>query len=131
MDQAFNALLQFNERTVIGKVSHLAFDDAVGRVAFGDLVPGVVLSLLHAERKLLAGLVNSKDRYLDFVAKMGRLTLPLEQNFDVRVADNTVVILTSIAAGYFLMLIMERHGLVGRARLLSRLTSERLYTEFV
>lgn len=46
-------------------------------------------------------------------------------------ADNTVVILTSIAAGYFLMLVMDRHGLVGKARLLSRLTSERLYTEFV
>ena len=46
-------------------------------------------------------------------------------------AENTVVILTSIAAGYFLMLIMDRHGLVGKARLLSRLTSERLYTEFV
>ena len=46
-------------------------------------------------------------------------------------ADNTVVILTSIAAGYFLMLLMDRHGLVGKGRLLSRLTSERLYTEFV
>lgn len=46
-------------------------------------------------------------------------------------AENTVVILTSIAAGYFLMLIVDRHGLVGKARLLSRLTSERLYTEFV
>jgi arylsulfatase A-like enzyme len=31
-----------------------------------------------------------RPRYLDFVAKMGRLTLPLEQNFDVRVADRTV-----------------------------------------
>ena len=46
-------------------------------------------------------------------------------------AENTVVILTSIAAGYFLMLIMDRQGMVGKARLLSRLTSERLYTEFV
>jgi len=46
-------------------------------------------------------------------------------------AENAVVILTSIAAGYFLMLIVDRHGLVGKARLLSRLTSERLYTEFV
>lgn len=45
--------------------------------------------------------------------------------------ENTVVILTSIAAGYFLMLVMDRQGLVGKARLLSRLTSERLYTEFV
>lgn len=46
-------------------------------------------------------------------------------------AEKTVVILTSIAAGYFLMLIVDRHGLVGKARLLSRLTSARLYTEFV
>jgi predicted regulator of Ras-like GTPase activity (Roadblock/LC7/MglB family) len=46
-------------------------------------------------------------------------------------AENAVVILTSIAAGYFLMLIVDRHGLIGKARLLSRLTSERLYTEFV
>ena len=46
-------------------------------------------------------------------------------------AENAVVILTSIAAGYFLMLIVDRHGLVGKARMLSRLTSERLYTEFV
>ena len=46
-------------------------------------------------------------------------------------AENTVVILTAIAAGYFLMLVVDRHGLVGKARLLSRLTSERLYTEFV
>jgi predicted regulator of Ras-like GTPase activity (Roadblock/LC7/MglB family) len=46
-------------------------------------------------------------------------------------AENTVVILTSIAAGYFLMLLMDRHGLVGRARLHSRLASERLHSEFV
>jgi predicted regulator of Ras-like GTPase activity (Roadblock/LC7/MglB family) len=46
-------------------------------------------------------------------------------------AENTVVILTSIAAGYFLMMVMDRRGLVGKARFLSRLTSERLYTEFV
>jgi predicted regulator of Ras-like GTPase activity (Roadblock/LC7/MglB family) len=46
-------------------------------------------------------------------------------------SDNVVVILTSIAAGYFLMLTVERHGLTGKARLLSRLVSERLYTEFV
>jgi predicted regulator of Ras-like GTPase activity (Roadblock/LC7/MglB family) len=46
-------------------------------------------------------------------------------------SDSAVVILTSIAAGYFLMLILDRQGLAGKARLLSRLTSERLYAEFV
>ena len=46
-------------------------------------------------------------------------------------AEKKVVILTSIVAGYFLMLVLDRPGLVGKARLLSRLTSARLYTEFV
>ncbi len=46
-------------------------------------------------------------------------------------SDRTVVILTNITAGYFLMLTVGRDGLVGKARLLSRLMSERLYTEFV
>ena len=31
-----------------------------------------------------------QPRYLEFVAEMGRLTLPVEQNFDVRVADKTI-----------------------------------------
>jgi predicted regulator of Ras-like GTPase activity (Roadblock/LC7/MglB family) len=46
-------------------------------------------------------------------------------------AENAVVILTALAAGYFLMLVLNRDGLVGKGRFLSRLTSERLYSEFV
>ena len=46
-------------------------------------------------------------------------------------AENAVVILTSIAAGYFLMLVLDRGGLVGKARFLSRLAGERLYPEFI
>ena len=46
-------------------------------------------------------------------------------------AENAIVVLTSIAAGYFLVLVLDRGGLVGKARFLSRLTSERLYPEFV
>jgi len=46
-------------------------------------------------------------------------------------AENAVVVLTTIAAGYFLVLVLDRDGLVGKARFLSRLVSERLYPEFV
>jgi predicted regulator of Ras-like GTPase activity (Roadblock/LC7/MglB family) len=46
-------------------------------------------------------------------------------------AENAVVVLTSIAAGYFLVMVLDRDGLVGKARYLSRLASERLYPEFV
>jgi predicted regulator of Ras-like GTPase activity (Roadblock/LC7/MglB family) len=46
-------------------------------------------------------------------------------------AENAVVIVTGLAAGYFLMLVMNRDGVTGKGRFLSRLTGERLYSEFV
>ena len=38
-----------------------------------------------------------KPGHLEFVAEMGRLTLPLEQNFDVRVADKTIERIQSLS----------------------------------
>ena len=38
-----------------------------------------------------------KPRHLEFVAKMGRLELPLEQNFDVRTADKTIARIRALA----------------------------------
>jgi predicted regulator of Ras-like GTPase activity (Roadblock/LC7/MglB family) len=46
-------------------------------------------------------------------------------------AENAVVILTSLAAGYSLVLVLNRDGLAGKGRFMSRLTGERLYSEFV
>jgi predicted regulator of Ras-like GTPase activity (Roadblock/LC7/MglB family) len=43
----------------------------------------------------------------------------------------SVVILTALAAGYFLVLVLSRDGIPGQGRFLSRLTGERLYSEFV
>ncbi len=41
------------------------------------------------------------------------------------------VVLTMVSAGYFLVLQLDRHGLVGKARFLSRLAAERLHSEFI
>jgi predicted regulator of Ras-like GTPase activity (Roadblock/LC7/MglB family) len=46
-------------------------------------------------------------------------------------AETAAVIITSLAAGYFLVLVLDRTALVGKGRLLSRLTGSRLYSEFV
>lgn len=46
-------------------------------------------------------------------------------------AEQAVVVMTSLAAGYFLVLVMDRTAMVGRGRLLSRLAGVRLYSEFV
>jgi len=46
-------------------------------------------------------------------------------------AENAIVILTALAAGYFLVLVLNNDGIPGQGRFLSRLTGERLYSEFV
>ena len=46
-------------------------------------------------------------------------------------AEDAVIILTTIAAGYFLVLVVGREGLAGKGRFLSRLVRARLYSEFI
>jgi len=46
-------------------------------------------------------------------------------------AEDAVVVLTSLAAGYLLVLVLDRTALVGKGRLMSRLAGARLYSEFV
>ncbi len=46
-------------------------------------------------------------------------------------AEDAVIILTTIAAGYFLVLVVGRDGLAGKGRFLSRLARARLYSEFI
>jgi predicted regulator of Ras-like GTPase activity (Roadblock/LC7/MglB family) len=50
--------------------------------------------------------------------------------FSVFAAD-AIVVLTAISAGYFILLVLGRDGLVGKSRFLSRLAGERLHSEFV
>ena len=54
VQQAVDPLFEFDECTVVGEVANLAFDDRIDRVLLGDAGPGILLGLLHAERKLLA-----------------------------------------------------------------------------
>ena len=46
-------------------------------------------------------------------------------------AEDAVIILTTIAAGYFLVLVINRDGFAGKGRFLSRITRSRLYSEFI
>jgi predicted regulator of Ras-like GTPase activity (Roadblock/LC7/MglB family) len=46
-------------------------------------------------------------------------------------AEEAIIILTTIAAGYFLVLVVSRDGLAGKGRYLSRLVRTRLYSEFI
>ena len=46
-------------------------------------------------------------------------------------AKDATIILTTIATGYFLVLVLSREGVPGKGRFLSRLARERLYSEFI
>lgn len=46
-------------------------------------------------------------------------------------AENAAVMVTMLAAGYFLLLLQRSGALLGRGRFLSRLVAERIHSEFV
>ena len=46
-------------------------------------------------------------------------------------AEDAVIVLTTITAGYFLVLVVARDGLAGKGRFLSRVVRARLYSEFI
>ena len=46
-------------------------------------------------------------------------------------AEDAIIILTTIASGYFLVLVLSRDGLAGKGRFMSRLAGARLYSEFI
>jgi len=46
-------------------------------------------------------------------------------------AEDAIIILTTINAGYFLILVMSRDSLAGKGRFQSRVVGARLYSEFI
>jgi predicted regulator of Ras-like GTPase activity (Roadblock/LC7/MglB family) len=117
----------------------VSFDEAISRLledcpgALGagiidaDGIPVVVkpstagLELLGAELAAVLGDVGNAGRELQH----GSL-----QQISIY-AERAVVVLTTIAAGYFLVLMLDRDGLVGKGRFLSRLAVVRLQPEFI
>src|SRR5262249_50610170 len=73
VQQAVDALLDLDEGAVVGEVADDAGDHRVGRVALGDLVPGVGHDLLHAQGDLLLVLVDVEHLDLDHVAGRDQL----------------------------------------------------------
>src|SRR3569833_2136379 len=61
VDQAFDARLQFDERTVVGDVCHAARELAADRIFGGCAFPGIALELLHAEADALRVAVDADD----------------------------------------------------------------------
>ena len=50
VDQAVDAVFDLDEGAEVGEVADAALDDGADRVLVLELLPGIVLELLHAER---------------------------------------------------------------------------------
>ncbi len=92
-----------------------------------DGIPVVVkpltpeVEVLGAEMAALIREMNDAGRELDHGAL---------RQFSAA-AERVQIVLTMMAAGYFLMVLMEPDAVTGRARLASRLAGERLHSEFI
>src|SRR4051812_43291304 len=73
VDQAVDALFDFDERTELGQVADLAGDRRADRVLLGQLVPRVALDLLQAERDAPRPRIHAQHHRLDGVADVENL----------------------------------------------------------
>ncbi|MEN8165339.1 MAG: roadblock/LC7 domain-containing protein [Acidobacteriota bacterium] len=92
-----------------------------------DGIPVVVeplkpeIEILGAEMASLVREMNQAGRELDHGAL---------RQFSAA-AERVQIVLTTMAAGYFLMVLLEPGAVTGRARMASRLAGERLHSEFI
>jgi hypothetical protein len=68
VDQAFDARLQFDERTVIGDVRHAAREAGLDRITVLDALPRIGEELLDAERDAVRLVVDLDDLDGDVLA---------------------------------------------------------------
>ncbi len=78
VNQAVYSVFNLNEGAKVGEVADASLDDGPGRIALGQVLPGVVEQLLHAQRDAAIGRVHAEDDCLDFVARLDQLGGVLE-----------------------------------------------------
>src|SRR5215469_3771199 len=78
VNQAVDAVFDFDEGAEVGEVAYAAFDNGSGRVALGEVLPRVFEQLLHAERDAAVTGIDAEDDRLDLVAGLDQLGGVLE-----------------------------------------------------
>src|SRR5574344_2131115 len=70
MDEAFDAVIEFDERTVIRNGDDLALDDGAFGVTGRDVLPRMRFELLHAEGNAFLLVVEVEHHHFDFLAQL-------------------------------------------------------------
>src|SRR5262249_29973431 len=87
VQEAVDPLLNLDKSAVVGQVADDPGDLCARRVALGDLVPGVGLHLLDAQRDFLLFLVDVQDLHLDLVADRDQLAGVIDALGPAHLAD--------------------------------------------
>ena len=74
MHQAFNALLQFHERAVIGHAQHAALDARADWITLGGIEPRIRRELLESQGNAQLLTIKLEDFHLNLVAHMHQIT---------------------------------------------------------
>src|SRR6185437_3896260 len=100
--QAFHAILDLDERAIVGDVRDLTEHAGVGRVASCDVLPGIRTELLQSQRDARALAIELQDAYVDLIANLddfGRMfdTTPghvrdVQQAIDAAQVDERTVV---------------------------------------
>ncbi len=78
MDQAVDAVFDFDEGAKVGEVADAALDDCSGGITLGEVLPGIVEQLLHAQRDAAVSGIDAEDDGIDLVARLDQLGGVLE-----------------------------------------------------
>ena len=68
VNESFDAWLKFDERTVVGNVRHRALKSGTERILGIDVLPRIILQLLHAQADALRIRIDANDLHFDGVA---------------------------------------------------------------
>jgi hypothetical protein len=136
VDQAFDAVLDLDERAVVGDVRDLAEHAGVGRVTAGDVLPRIRAELLEAQRDTRTLAVELQDADVDLVADLDHFrrmldALPRHVGDVQQAVDATEVHERAVVGevldgalehGAFLQVVHERAALGGELLLDDRAT---------
>ena len=78
VDEAVDAILDFDEGAEVGEVANATLDDGSGGITLGEVLPRILQELLHAERDAAVGGIDAEDNRVDLVAGLDQLGGVLE-----------------------------------------------------
>src|SRR5207248_2541834 len=78
MDEAVDAIFDFDEGAEVSKITNATLDNGSGRITLGEILPRIFHQLLHAQRNAAVGGIDAEDNRIDLVAGLDQLGGVLE-----------------------------------------------------